>query len=67
MKLGGCLPTVRAATGMETARDQREALVWNVGTCALMLRETSKWWTHEEPSTNARRRGGRVRTSDEAW
>jgi hypothetical protein len=48
MKLGGCLPTVRAATGMKTARDQREALVWNVGTCALMPRETSKWQTHEE-------------------
>ena len=67
MKLGGCLPTVRAATGMEVARDQREALVWNVGTCALMLRETSKWQTHEEPSTDAGRRDGRVSTSDEAW
>src|SRR5262245_33386630 len=35
MKLGRCLPTVRAATGMEAARDQREALVWNVGTLSL--------------------------------
>jgi hypothetical protein len=52
---------------MEAARDQREALVWNVGTCALMPRETSKWQTHEEPSTNAGRRDGRVSTSDEAW
>ena len=36
-------------------------------TCALMPRETSKWQTHEEPSTNAGRRDGRVSTSDEAW
>jgi hypothetical protein len=43
MKPGRCLLTVRAATGMEAARDQREALVGNVGTCALMPRETSKW------------------------
>jgi len=32
-----------------------------------MPRETSKWRTHEEPSTEARRRGGRVRGSDEVW
>ena len=51
----------------EDGVDQREALVWNVGTCALMPRETSKWQTHEEPSTNARCRDGRVSTSDEAW
>ena len=31
-----------------------QALVWNVGTFASMPRETSKWWTHEEPSTDAR-------------
>lgn len=31
-----------------------QALVWNVGTLASMRRENSKWWTHEEPSTNAR-------------
>ena len=44
-----------------------QALVWNVGTCALMPRETSKWWTHEESSTDARRRGGRARGSEEVW
>lgn len=31
-----------------------QALVRNVGTLASMRRENSKWWTHEEPSTNAR-------------
>ena len=30
-----------------------QALVRNVGTLASMRRENSKWWTHEEPSTNA--------------
>jgi hypothetical protein len=44
-----------------------QALVENVGTCASLLRETSKWSTHEEPSTDARRRGGRARSSEEAW
>jgi len=43
-----------------------QALVRNVGTFASMPRETSKWWTHEEPSTDARRRGGRARRSEEA-
>ena len=44
-----------------------QALVENVGTCVSMPRETSKWSTHEEPSTDARRRGGRARSSAEAW
>ena len=44
-----------------------QALVRNAGTCSPMPRETSKWLTHEEPSTNAERRGGRARGSDEAW
>lgn len=29
-----------------------QALVRNVGTFTSMPRETSKWWTHEEPSTD---------------
>lgn len=44
-----------------------QALVRNVGTSASMLREISKWWPHEELSTDAGRRGGRARCSDEAW
>ena len=44
-----------------------QALVRNAGTCTPMPRETSKWLTHEEPSTDAGCRGGRARGSDEAW
>jgi len=47
--------------------DVAQALVRNAGTCAAMPRETSKWRTHEEPSTDAWCRDGRARTSDEAW
>ena len=43
------------------------ALMRNVGTFPSMRRETSKWWPHEELSTDAGRRGGRARCSDEAW
>ena len=43
-----------------------QALVRNVGTFFSMPRETSKWWTHEEPSTDAGRRGGWARRSEEA-
>ena len=50
-----------------TVRGEGGNILTYSATCALMLRETSKWWTHEEPITNARRRDGRVRTSDEAW
>lgn len=31
-----------------------QALVRNVGTLASMRRENSKWWPHEELSTDAR-------------
>lgn len=34
---------------------------------ASMPRENSKRWTREEPSIDARRRGGWARRSDEAW
>ena len=43
-----------------------QALVWNVGTCALMSRERSKWKPREELSTKAEYRGGLIRSSDEA-
>jgi hypothetical protein len=43
-----------------------QALVRNAGTCATMTRETSKWQTHKEPSTDAWCRDGRARSSDEA-
>jgi len=43
-----------------------QAFVWNVGTCALMPRETSKWKPHKDQSTKAVYRGGSTRSSDEA-
>lgn len=43
-----------------------QAFVWNVGTCALMLREQSKWKHHKDLSTNAVYRGGSTRSSNEA-
>lgn len=42
-----------------------QALVWNVGTCVVMLREPFKWKPHENVSTNAKHRGGLTRTSEE--
>lgn len=42
------------------------AVVWNVGTCALMLREPLKWKPHKIVSIDARRRGGPKCSSDEA-
>ena len=44
-----------------------QALVRNAGTCTPMPRETSKRLTREEPSTDAGCRGGRARSSKEAW
>ena len=43
-----------------------QASVWNVGTCALMEREKSKWEVPmEDESTKARHRGGVTRSSEE--
>ncbi len=42
-----------------------QALVWNVGTCTLMLREPFKWKHHKNVSTNAGCRGGLTRSSCE--
>jgi hypothetical protein len=43
-----------------------QALVWNVGTCVLILREKSKWKPHKDLSTNAEHRDGSARSSNEA-
>ena len=43
-----------------------QALVWSVGTCALMLREKFKWRTHKGESTDAGHRGGITCSSEEA-
>ena len=29
-------------------RNLAQAFLWNLGTCSLMLRENSKWWTHKD-------------------
>lgn len=42
-----------------------QALVWNVGTCVLMLRESFKWKHHKNASTKAEHRGGLTRSSSE--
>jgi hypothetical protein len=41
------------------------ALVRNVGTCVPMQREKSKWRTHQDESTEAGRRDGATRSSNE--
>lgn len=43
-----------------------QALIWNVGTCALMQRAPPKWKPHKGLSTKAVHRGGLTRSSDEA-
>jgi hypothetical protein len=43
-----------------------QALVWNVGTCVLMLREPFKWKHHKTVSTKAKHRDGSTRISCEA-
>ena len=42
-----------------------QALLWNVGTCILMLRERFKWKPHKNLSTDTVYRGGLVRSSEE--
>ena len=42
-----------------------QALVRNVGTCPLMLRENSKRRTRKDESTDTGNRGGTARSSDE--
>jgi len=46
-------------------RNLAQAFLWNLGTCSLMLRENSKWWTHKDKSIDAMSRGGTIRSSDE--
>lgn len=64
-QLGGNLFTVQAASGGRGGVSSMQALVWNVGTCVSMPREQLKRTTRESLSTEARHRGGVVRSSDE--
>ena len=63
---GGDPLTARVASGIKVARVRSwlEQGTWEP--VASMPRETSKGQTPEEPSTDARRRGGRVRSTVEA-
>jgi len=49
------LLTARAVTGMKAARAQCRLLCGTWEPLASMRRENSKWWTHEEESTDAGR------------
>jgi hypothetical protein len=64
-QLGGNLFTARAASGGRGGVSSIQALVWNVGTCVSMRREKLKRTTRKSLSTEARRRGGVARISDE--
>jgi hypothetical protein len=55
------------AAGMKAARAQRRLLCGTWEPLASMPRENSKRRTREEPSTDARRRDGRARSSEEPW
>jgi len=66
-KLGGRLPTVRVATGMKTARDQREALVWNVGTLRLDAKGDLQVADPLGAEYRCRAQGRTGRMSYEAW
>ena len=57
----------RAVTGMKAARARLRLLCGTWEPPASLRREKSKWKTHEDESTDARRRGGRARSSEEAW
>jgi hypothetical protein len=64
-KSGGNLLTARTASGMKAARTCFR-LPWGTWEpVAPMIREKSKWRTHEDESTDAGHRGGAARKSDE--
>ena len=62
-----CLLTACVVTGMYTACAQYWLVCGTWEPTALMRRKKSKWRTHEDERTDARRRGGWARSSDEAW
>ena len=64
-QLGGNLSTAQAASGGRGGVSSTQALVWNVGTCVSMQRKKLKRTTRESLSTDARHRGGAVRSSNE--
>jgi hypothetical protein len=61
----GNLLTGWAVSGIEMARSRFGLLCGTAGTCAAMLRETAKKSPFKAQSTDAQRRGGLTRSSDE--
>jgi hypothetical protein len=64
-KFTGNLFTGWAVSGIEMARSRFGLLCGTAGTCAAMLRETAKKSPFKAQSTEAQRRGGLTRSSDE--
>jgi hypothetical protein len=56
-KSGGYLFTAQTVAGIKGGVSLDQALARNVGTWTPMPRETSKWKTHEEQSTDAESQG----------
>ena len=61
----GSLLTGWVVSGIEMARARFGLLCGTAGTCVVMLRETVKISHLKAQSTNAQRRGGLTRSSDE--
>ena len=61
----GNLLTGWVVSGIEMARSRFGLLCGTAGTCAAMLRETAKKSPFKAQSTEARRRGGLTRSSNE--
>ena len=64
-KSRGILFTAWAASGIKVARPWIRLLYGTWEPVVPMLREKSKWRTHEDESTDAEHRGGAARSSDE--
>ena len=64
-KFGGYLSTDPDGVRLRGGVKLQQVLARNVGTLSVMQRKNAKWLTHEAPSTNARARGGLVRSSEE--
>lgn len=64
-KFIGNLLTGWTVSGIEMARARFWLLCGTAGTCAVMLREKAKSRHLKAQSTNAQRRGGLTRSSDE--
>ncbi len=64
-KSGRCLSTDPGGVRLTGGVTLQQVLARNVGTSSMMLRENTKWQTHEAPSTNAWARGGLAHMSEE--